>query len=390
MPMRPVLSTAVSRFGGGSDAGRLERNPAGRKLIPSFSACRSPGSGVASASVETTSMRNGIALRALCAGFALACLGAPEAPGGPGDPPAFPAPPGPTAPGSDDPSAERIRRLEADYEILRDGSVRFEQRLVIRVAGEAIHRGPVLNYLTAFRGPGGLVLDSELEIEEATRDGSAEPFRIERRDGFVSLYLGSSERELEHRDHAYVVRGRMEGDWRRGEGVLSTAIDLLGPLPALPLDALEASLRLPEGVPFEHYAVAVTGASEEAERYGPAYRAAVAGSQLTLRTTAPLAADRSAFVNVSWPSATFATRSQWPKVLKQHPRIPLAAGSAVDAGDPAAPLPRQGDAAPLKRWRRQPPCGPAAVLLRLAYRPASLRHRPYLSWIRYPSNAGKD
>jgi hypothetical protein len=224
---------------------------------------------------------------------------------------------------------ERILSVEADYEIRRDGTVLFEQRFLLLVAGETIRHGPVLNYLTAFRGPGGLILDSGLEVLEASRNGVAEPFRAERSEGFVSLFLGSSEHALEHGEHAYLVRGVAQGDWRRGEGVFNATIDLAGPLPALPIEGLRARVRLPEGVEFRQQAVAVTGASREAEQGGPAVVSGVVGPVLELRTTAPLGVDRSAFVNLSWPTAGFATKSQWPKVLSQHPRIPLAAGSSL-------------------------------------------------------------
>ncbi len=231
------------------------------------------------------------------------------------------------APGDEKP--ERILSLSADYEIRRDGSVVFEQRFRLLVGGGEIKRGPVLNYLTAFRGPGGLVLDSELEILGASRGGETEPFRIERRDGFVSLYLGSPEVELGHGAHDYLVRGRMQGDWRRGEDGLNASIDLVGPLPALALDELSATVRLPEGVEFTHYGFAVTGPADGSRPSAPLGLASAAGSVLKLRAAAPLGADRSAFVNLSWPADTFAVKSQWPKVLRQHPRLPLAAGSAV-------------------------------------------------------------
>ncbi len=225
--------------------------------------------------------------------------------------------------------SERIRALESDYQIRRDGSVAFEQRFVLGVAGAAIRRGPVLNYLTAFRGPGGLTLDSEVEILEVRRDGEPEPFRLERRDGFLSLFVGSADRALEHREHRYYVRGRMEADWRRGEGEFAATIDVLGPLPALPIDAAEVEIRLPEGVPVQNFTAAATGAVVDSERRGPPCEALATGNVLQVRTTAPLDENPSFFINLSWPSASFATKSQWPKVLRQHPRLPLSAISAV-------------------------------------------------------------
>lgn len=228
-----------------------------------------------------------------------------------------------------DPS-ERIHAVEVAYEIRRDGTVEFEQRFRLGVAGAAIRRGPVLNYLTVFKGPGGLILDNELEILEVTRDGSPEPFRAEPHDGFTTLFIGSADRDLEHRIHDYRIRGRTQSDWRREDGVFSAVFDLVGPLPRFPIGTLNTTIRLPEGVELSQYTASVTGAEDPASgRRGPAFESGFANGVLTVRSTASLGADRSFFVNLAWPSATFATKSQWLKVLRQHPKIPLTVFSCL-------------------------------------------------------------
>ncbi len=224
---------------------------------------------------------------------------------------------------------ERLHSLEADYEIRRDGTVAFEQRFRLGVAGSMIRRGPILNYLTVFSGPGGLILDNELEVAEVLRDGEPEPFRVERGEGFLSLYVGSAERELEHRVHDYAIRGSMRADWRRGEGEFSTIFDLVGPLPRLPLDAASATIRLPEGVAFSRFTPSATGVDPAAERHGPAVAAEAAGNVLSVRSTTPMGEDRTFFVNLAWPSAGFAMKSQWLQVMRQHPRLPLAGFSSI-------------------------------------------------------------
>lgn len=225
--------------------------------------------------------------------------------------------------------AERIHAFEVDYEIHRDGLVTFEQRFRLGVAGVAIRRGPVLNFLTVFQGPAGLILDTELEIVAVTRDGAPEPFRADRKSGFVTLFIGEADRDLEHREHQYVIQGRMREDWRREEGEFSAVIDLVGALPTLPVDAAVATVRLPEGVPVLRYTPSLTGVDPEAERHGPAWRAEAAGNRLRVEATAPIGENRSFYLNLAWSSATFATKSQWMLVMKQHPRLPLAALSGL-------------------------------------------------------------
>ncbi len=225
--------------------------------------------------------------------------------------------------------AERIHSLEVEYEIRRDGTVVFEQRFLLGVAGAAIRRGPLLSYLTVFQGPGGLILDNELEILDVRRDGEPEPFHVKRGEGFLSLYVGEPDRLLEHRDHRYLVRGRMEADWRRGEGEFSTAFDVVGSLPTLPIDEASVVVRLPEGVAPSRFTPSVSGVDPAAERNGPAWNMREEGRATVVRTTAAMGRNRSFFVNLAWPSETFATKSHWLKVMRQHPRLPLAGFSAI-------------------------------------------------------------
>lgn len=224
---------------------------------------------------------------------------------------------------------ERIASLEAEYTIRRDGKVEFEQRFRTGVAGVAIKRGPVLSYLTAHVGPANLILDSDLEILGIERNGAPEDFRIEHGDGFAMIFVGNEDRLLERGVHEYRIRGRMDAEWIRGEGELSTVFDIVGAIPKLPIDAIEVKIRLPEGVHFNRYTPALTGATGDSERWGPAYEAACDGEVLRLRTTAPLDVHRHFFANLTWPSATFAEKSPWPKVMRQHPRLPLAAFSGL-------------------------------------------------------------
>lgn len=225
--------------------------------------------------------------------------------------------------------AERIHESSVVYLIQRDGRVEFDQFFRLGVAGTAIKRGPVLNFLTAFRGPAGLVLDSELEISGVERDGVAEPFRVERGSGYLTLYIGSPEQELEHRDHEYRVRGHMREDWRRGPGEFSTTFDLVGSLPLLPIDRAEGAVRLPDGVPLHWFTPAITGAERSDGVKGPSFSVEQGEGWVRVWSTASMGEDRSFFLNLAWPSATFATRSQWLLVIGQHSRLLFAGLGAV-------------------------------------------------------------
>lgn len=223
---------------------------------------------------------------------------------------------------------ERITDLRVTYAFEREGTISMEQTFRLRVAGEKIKRGPVLNYLTVFPGPAGLILDTEMEIDGVLRDGKPEPYREEKGSGFLSLLIGSPEVELEHREHNYTVISRSKADWRQAGGEFTGVIDVTGALPRIPIDRAEVKVSLPDGVTLLKFSPAVTGFEERPGPEESGFETILQG-RVTVRTTRALGENHSFFINLAWPSGTFAMQSQWMRVIQQHPRIPLAAFSGV-------------------------------------------------------------
>jgi len=226
-------------------------------------------------------------------------------------------------------AGERITDLQAAYLFEREGVIAMQQTFRLRVAGELFKRGPVLNFLTVFPGPAGLILDTGMEIDSVLRDGNAEPYRVEKGNGFLSLLIGSPEVELEHREHTYTVTSRSGADWRQAGGEFAGVVDVTGSFPQVPIDHAEIKLTLPEGVNLVKFSPVVTGFEERPGSGNAGFDAVLQGNSVTLRTTRALGENHSVFLNLTWPSGTFAMQSQWMKVLQQHPRIPLAVLSGV-------------------------------------------------------------
>ncbi|NLT71274.1 MAG: hypothetical protein GXX91_11350 [Verrucomicrobiaceae bacterium] len=226
-------------------------------------------------------------------------------------------------------SGERVTDLQASYFFEREGTISARRTFRLRVEGEVFTRGPVLHFLTVFPGPAGLILDTGMEIDGVLRDGKPEPYRIEKGDGYLSLWIGSPEVTLEHREHTYTVTSRRRADWRQAGGEFFGGIDATGYLPHVPIDRAEVVVRLPEGVVPAKFSPAVTGFSEPAGTGDPGFETILRDNHMTVRTTRPLGDHHSVFLNLAWPSRTFASQSLWKEVLLQHPRIPLAAFSGV-------------------------------------------------------------
>lgn len=224
---------------------------------------------------------------------------------------------------------ERIVELRTQIKIHREGVISVQQAFRICVGGGTIKRGPVLNYLTVFDGPGGLTLDNGMVIEKVLKEGLPEPFHIEKKEGFITLYVGSQEVELEEGDYHYSIFYRTEADWHQKGGEFSAVIDATSSLPGLPIDRAEVRVELPEGVSISKFTPAITGFAGGEEPTDTGFVSETEGSVVTVTTTRTLGDHRGFFLNLAWPSGTFASQGQWMKVLAQHPRIPLSAFSAV-------------------------------------------------------------
>ncbi len=219
----------------------------------------------------------------------------------------------------------RVLSLEVLAEVERDGTIEVEQRFSLQVDGEVIKRGPLLKFLTVFKGPGGLVLDNQMKILEVLRGGASEEFHETEADGLRNLYCGSPYVTLEPGVYDYVVRYSSKGDWIYRENSAYGAFDMTGSFSGLPIDQLSARVRLPEGVEATQFSAAVTGYSGE----GAGYIAKQERGDLFIKTDQPLASGHTVFLNVVWPAGDFATRSRWLQVMQQYPKIPITVFAGV-------------------------------------------------------------
>lgn len=221
---------------------------------------------------------------------------------------------------------ERIQSLQTLFEVRRDGTVDVELRFSVAVEGETIKRGPCLHFVTVFEGPGGLILDNEMEVTEVIRDGRKEQFSEELGEGQRSLFLGSKEVVLAPRTYEYLVRYTTTGEWLYRNGEAVGAFDVSGPFRGFVVESAKATIRFPEGVTLAQYVPAVQGALHE----GPAYEVEKqGGNELSVSTTGPLGHNHAFFINAVWSTKGFVSKSHWLKLMQQHPRIPLAGFSGL-------------------------------------------------------------
>lgn len=216
--------------------------------------------------------------------------------------------------------------LHVSVKILRTGELEIEQEFVLSLGEDGeIKRGPILSYLTAYRGFGDLVLDHKMRVQEVWRNGKREPFKVEDYEGMRRIVCGEKDVLPEQGEHRYVIRFVRNGDWIYRDGMAHWAYEITESFKSFPIGNLTFQLQLPEGVELTHYTPALSGSLSA----DTGYELTETSGGLTIQTTAPLREQSYMFVNASWKSQSFATQSQWFEIMKQHPKLPLTGFSAL-------------------------------------------------------------
>lgn len=227
---------------------------------------------------------------------------------------------------ADDLDPDEIKSLNVSVNVQRTGQIEIEQEFVLSLGKDGnIKRGPILSYLTAYRGFGNLVLDHKMRVEEVLRDGKPEPFKVEDYSGMRRIVCGESEVLLEPGEHRYLIRFSRNADWVYRDGMAHWAYEITEPFNSFPIENLTFQLQLPDDVDLDYYTLGLSGSLSA----GTGYETVEIPGGLQIQTTAPLRAQAYMFVNASWKSHSFATQSQWFEIMKQHPKLPITGFLAI-------------------------------------------------------------
>ncbi len=191
---------------------------------------------------------------------------------------------------------EEIRSFATDIELRADGSVLVTETIDINAEGIEIRRGIFRDIPVVMLDDGGNRLRPALDVVSVTRDGSAEPYRVERMGDFLRIWIGDSSAFVSRGEHRYVVRYAMSRMARYFADYDELYFNATGNYWIFPILGAVASVRLPEGAAVADVQgyTGRPGSTEQAVSVssGPAGR-------VVIRATRPLAAGEGLTVSVS-------------------------------------------------------------------------------------------
>lgn len=105
---------------------------------------------------------------------------------------------------------EEIRAFASDVTLRTDGSVLVVETVDVNAEGDQIRRGVYRDIPIVLLGPSGNKIRVGLDVASVTRDGRAEPFRVERMGNFQRIWIGDPDQFIGTGSHRYVITYTMD------------------------------------------------------------------------------------------------------------------------------------------------------------------------------------
>ncbi len=144
--------------------------------------------------------------------------------------------------------SERILDYHSDIEVSANGEMRVRETIRVIAAGDQIKRGIYRDFPTDYEDRLGNKYKVGFDVISATRDGSPEEFRSERRDNGVRVYLGNKNTYVEPGEHTYTIgytTNRQLGYFKDHDELYW---NVTGNGWVFPIETASATVTLPSGI----------------------------------------------------------------------------------------------------------------------------------------------
>ncbi len=212
-------------------------------------------------------------------------------------------------------AAEQILAYHSEIAVESDGSMLVEETIQVRAEGRNIKRGIYRDFPTDYADRYGHSYKVMFKVVGVERDGSDEPYHLQRQSNGWRVYVGSENIYLQPGIYTYTLRYRTNRQLGFFDDHDELYWNVTGNGWDFPILKASASVRLPEGIDSSELKLeAYTGAQGSKEQ---AYRSASDRPGVAaFETTRPLAAREGLTIVVGWPKGiisepTVADRLQW-------------------------------------------------------------------------------
>jgi len=219
---------------------------------------------------------------------------------------------------------ERILAWQSDIRVRPDSTLEVRETLRVRAEGVGIRRGVFRDFPTVYTNNRGERVVAGFDVRGVTRDGRAEPYRVEKRSNGVRVWIGDAAVELAPGEHTYTIAYASD----RQLGYFADHDELYWNVTgngwAFPIDEVVAEVVLPAEVPAETIRVEAYTGPQGAK--GREWTAGLDAGVATYRTTRGLGPGEGLTIVASWPKghvtppgaarrAGYLFRDAWPALL---------------------------------------------------------------------------
>jgi uncharacterized membrane protein YgcG len=210
-------------------------------------------------------------------------------------------------------AAESILYFRSETTIRTDGWIDVHETISVMAEGVQIKRGIYRDFPTDYQGSRGQRVQVDFEVLAVRRDGRSEPYRSERLDNGVRIYIGDKNVLIPHGQHSYEIEYRTSRQIGFFPEFDELYWNVTGNGWVFPIAQAVAVIHLPAGAAVVQQA-AYTGRMGE---QGRAFEVVSSGpGEVVFRTTKPLRAGEGLTIAVAWPKGFVAAPSTRERIAR--------------------------------------------------------------------------
>ncbi|KKR96713.1 MAG: hypothetical protein UU47_C0009G0008 [candidate division TM6 bacterium GW2011_GWE2_41_16] len=210
---------------------------------------------------------------------------------------------------------EVITDFKSNIRVERDGTLDVTETIKVVAEGKYIRRGIFREFPTTYPHPFGFGFISRVgfDLYSVKRDGFKEPYRIEPRANGVAIMIGSSDRELSHDEHEYVIAYKTTRQLGFFSGYDELYFNVTGLGWMLPILHAEACVELPKKVSLDQMRIkGFSGPYGSADESGIVIKE-ISG-KICAQTTSPLGVFEGFTILMSIPKGVVNAPTLWQKI----------------------------------------------------------------------------